>query len=372
MSQSYTQTKPALGEATWWDAVQDRDASYDGAFVYAVRSTGIYCRPSCAARRPRREQVMFFATPQAASQAGFRPCRRCRPGEVDAQAALIRLACEYIERHCEDSPTLGDLSIHLAVSPYHLQRIFKRVMGVSPRQYAEACRLAQFKAHLKKGEMVTRALYDAGYGSSSRLYPGQLGMTPTEYRKGGKGMQIGYTVVKCKLGYVLVAATERGVCAVSLGDSIEMLESALAEEYPAAEIRRDGQSLSRWVGAILDYLEGQPTPLDLPLDVQATVFQRRVWEALRAIPYGSTRSYSEIAQSLGHPQAARAVARACATNPVSIVVPCHRVVRTDGGLGGYRWGLERKRALLAQEKAALKPKADTEEQEIDALRHPVS
>jgi AraC family transcriptional regulator of adaptative response/methylated-DNA-[protein]-cysteine methyltransferase len=361
MNQSQTQAKPALGEAAWWDAVQNRDASYDGAFVYAVRSTGIYCRPSCAARRPRREQVVFFATPQAAGQAGFRPCRRCRPGEVDAQAAMVRQACEYIEQHCEDAPTLSDLSAHLAVSPYHLQRLFKRIMGVSPRQYADACRLAQFKAHLKKGEMVTRALYDAGYGSSSRLYPGQLGMTPTEYRKGGKGMQIKYTVAKCKLGYVLVATTERGVCAVSLGDSVEILEAALVEEYPAADIRRDGEGRSRWVGAILDYLEGQPMPPDLPLDVQATAFQRRVWEALRAIPYGSTRSYSEIARSLGRPQAARAVARACATNPVSIVVPCHRVVRTDGGLGGYRWGLERKRALLAQEKAVLETASTTAE-----------
>ncbi len=279
---------------------------------------------------------------------------------MDAQAALVRQACEYIEQHYEDAPTLSDLSAHLAVSPFHLQRIFKRIVGVSPRQYAEACRLSQFKAQLKKGEMVTRALYDAGYGSSSRLYPGQLGMTPTEYQKGGKGMQIKYTAAKSKLGYVLVATTERGVCFVSLGDAVAMLEAALVEEYPAAEIRRDGESRSQWLSAILNYLEGQPMPSDLPVDVQATAFQRRVWEALRAIPYGSTRTYSEIARSLGHPQAARAVARACATNPVPLIVPCHRVVRTDGGLGGYRWGLERKRALLDQEKAALEPSAKAE------------
>ena len=349
--QGNLQTSPAIGEADCWQAVQNRDAAYDGAFVYAVRSTGIYCRPSCPARRPRREQVVFFNTLEAASQAGFRPCRRCRPGEVDAQVALVRLACEYIEGHVDDAPTLADLGAHLNVSPYHLLRVFKRIMGLTPRQYIAACRLAQFKAQLKKGETVTRALYDAGYGSSSRLYPGQLGMTPTDYRRGGEGMHVGYTVVECALGYLLVAATQRGVCAVSLGDSGEALETALAEEYPAADIRRDGEGLSRWVNAILDHLDGKLSHLDLPLDVQATAFQQRVWEALRAIPYGSTRSYGEIAQALGQPQAARAVARACATNPAAIVIPCHRVVRQDGDLGGYRWGLERKRALLAQEQA---------------------
>lgn len=346
-------------EENYWQAVQTRDNRSDGTFVYAVRSTGIYCNPSCSARRPRREQVIFFPQPEAAEQAGFRACRRCRPQETtvyELQVEMVQHACRYIESHIEahlEGPlTLAALGKEVSVSPYHLQRVFKRVMGITPRQYAQAYRLGQLKQQLKAGESVTTALYSAGYGSSSRLYeqaPAQLGMTPAAYRRGGKSMRIGYTIVDSPLGRLLIAATEKGICAISLGDSDAALETALFSEYPAAEIQRDGVELSQWVNILLNHLNGQQPHLDLPIDVQATAFQWRVWESLRAIPYGSTRSYGQIAQTLGDPKAARAVARACATNPVAIVVPCHRVVREDGSLGGYRWGLERKRHLLAQE-----------------------
>ena len=342
-------------EEKYWQAVLTRDNRSDGTFVYAVRSTGIYCNPSCSARRPRREQVIFFPQPEAAEQAGFRACRRCRPQEAsvyELQAEMVQRACRYIETHLEGPLTLGALGKEVSVSPYHLQRVFKRIMGITPRQYAQAYRLGQLKQQLKEGETVTTALYNTGYGSSSRLYeqaPAQLGMTPAAYRRGGKSVHIGYTIVDCSLGRLLIAATEKGICSICLGDSDADLETALFSEYPAAEIQRDGVELSQWVNTLLNHLNGQQPQLNLPIDVQATAFQWRVWESLRAIPYGSTRSYGEIAQELGDPKAARAVARACATNPVAIVVPCHRVVREDGSLGGYRWGLERKRQLLAQE-----------------------
>lgn len=342
-------------EEKYWQAVLTRDTRSDGTFVYAVRSTGIYCNPSCSARRPGREQVVFFPQPEAAEQAGYRACKRCRPQEAsvyELQAEMVQHACRYIETHLEGPLTLEALGKEVSVSPYHLQRVFKRIMGITPRQYAQAYRLGQLKQQLKEGETVTTALYNTGFGSSSRLYeqaPAQLGMTPATYRRGGKSTHIGYTIVDCPLGRLLIAATEKGICAICLGDSDADLETALFSEYPAAEIQRDGVELSQWVNALLNHLSGQQPQLDLPIDVQATAFQWRVWESLRAIPYGSTRSYGEIAQDLGDPKAARAVARACATNPVAIVVPCHRVVREDGSLGGYRWGLERKQQLLAQE-----------------------
>ena len=342
-------------EEKYWQAVLTRDNRSDGTFVYGVRSTGIYCNPSCSARRPQREQVVFFPQPEAAEQAGFRACRRCRPQEAtvyELQAEMVQHACRYIETHLEGPLTLDVLGKEVSVSPYHLQRVFKRIMGITPRRYAQAYRLGQLKQQLKEGETVTTALYNTGYGSSSRLYeqaPAQLGMTPAAYRRGGKSAHIGYTIVDCPLGRLLIAATEKGICSICLGNSDADLETALFSEYPAAEIQRDGVELSQWVNTLLNHLNGQQPQLDLPIDVQATAFQWQVWEKLRAIPYGSTRSYGEIAQELGDPKAARAVARACATNPVAIVVPCHRVVREDGSLGGYRWGLERKRQLLAQE-----------------------
>jgi AraC family transcriptional regulator of adaptative response/methylated-DNA-[protein]-cysteine methyltransferase len=345
-------------DEAYWRAVLDRDTRFDGKVFFAVRSTGIYCRPSCPARRPRREQVVFFRIPEAAERAGFRSCRRCHPRNAamtDPQIEMVRRTCLYIESHVGELPTLEDLSAHTGVSPYHLQRVFKRVAGITPRQYAEAMRLGQFKAGVKKGATVTGAMYGAGYGSSSRLYeraPSQLGMTPADYRRGGKGVRISYTIAGCSLGRLLVAGTAKGVCSVRLGDSDAVLEANLLSEYAAADVSRDDQALSEWVEQLLSHLNGRHPHLDLPLDVQATAFQWSVWEKLREIPYGSTRSYGEVARAMGRPTATRAVARACATNPVALVIPCHRVVREDKSLGGYRWGIERKRALLERERSA--------------------
>jgi AraC family transcriptional regulator of adaptative response/methylated-DNA-[protein]-cysteine methyltransferase len=282
-----------------------------------------------------------------------RPFRRCGTDATDPHIERVRRVCRYIETHLEDALTLEALGGQVGLSPFHLQRIFKRVTGITPRQYADACRLGVLKSRLKERRTVTMAMIEAGYGSSSRLYErasSQLGMTPGTYQRGGRTMQIRYTLAACPLGRLLLAGTERGICAVYLGDSDDRLEAELSGEFPAAEVRRDDDGLYAWVCELVNHLSGQQPHLDLPLDVRATAFQWRVWQELRAIPYGSTRSYAEIARSLGQPTAARAVARACATNPVSIVIPCHRVVREDGGLGGYRWGLERKQALLDQEK----------------------
>ncbi len=345
-------------EDRYWQAVLTRDNTSDGAFVYAVRSTGIYCNPSCPSRKPQREQVLFFTQPEAAAKAGFRACRRCHPGEPSLlanQVELVQQACRYIESHLEGPITLAIIGEQVHLSPYYLQRVFKRVMGITPRQYAEAYRLGQLKTQLKDSNSITRALYEVGFSSSSRLYertPAQLGMTPTVYRRGGKGMNINYTIVNCSLGRLLVAATEKGVCAVSLGDSDTTLESTLISEYPSAQIHRDDHQLGQWVNALLNYLNGEQPHLDLPVDVQATAFQWRVWEALQDIPYGSTRSYREVAQAIGKPGATRAVATACATNPVALIIPCHRVVRENGDSGGYRWGKERKQRLLAKEQEA--------------------
>jgi AraC family transcriptional regulator of adaptative response/methylated-DNA-[protein]-cysteine methyltransferase len=355
-----------------WQVVLDRDARYDGSFVYAVRSTGVYCRPSCPSKRPRRDQVEFFPVPQAAEQAGYRPCRRCNPSRTaqvgEPYLEIVRRVRDLIEEclNCDGRPTLAELGRQVGLSPFHLQRIFKRVMGVSPRQYAEIRRLERLKTRLKEGDNVTRAMYDAGYNSTSRLYertPAGLGMTPAKYRRGGSGVRIAYTVVDCPLGKLLIATTERGVCAVSLGDSLEALERALSEEYPAAHIHRDDEGLGPWVELLLDYLEGRQRQLDLPLDVQATAFQWRVWRALQAIPYGTTRTYGQIAQALGQPGAAMAVGAACAANRVALAIPCHRVVREDGGVGGYRWGPERKQALLAREQAVERATAHQHERE---------
>jgi AraC family transcriptional regulator of adaptative response/methylated-DNA-[protein]-cysteine methyltransferase len=342
-------------EEACWRAVLARDASRDGTFVYAVRSAGLYCRPSCPARRPRRRQVVFYPVPEVARRCGYRPCRRCRPdGDgADPQVELVRRTCRHIEANLEGVLTLADLGAQAGLSPAHLQRVFKRVTGISPRQYADACRLGLLKARLKEQRTVTMALYEAGYGSSSRLYEraaAQLGMTPATYRHGGRSMTIRYTLADCPLGRLLLAATEKGVCAVYLGDADATLEAELKREYPAAALGRDDGALSGWLGELLGHLGGGQPHLDLPLDVRATAFQWRVWQELRAIPYGSTRTYREVAEALGRPKAARAVARACATNPVSVLIPCHRVVRGDGGLGGYRWGLGRKQALLEKEK----------------------
>lgn len=350
-----------------WGEVRARKTMDGAGYVYAVRSTKIYCRPSCPSRRPRRNRVIFFSGPREAERAGFRPCRRCRPEaespEVQAKAQVERI-CRRIEGNIasesERRLTLAALSAETGLSPHQVERKFRQVLGITPKQFADARRLSRLKIDLQKGENVAAAMYGAGYGSSSRLYEralAQMGMTPATYRRGGAGMRIGYTIVPCSLGRLLVGATTRGISAVYLGESEARLRGALAREYPRAEIRRDANGLGKWVRGILKQLRGREPHVDLPLDVQATAFQRRVWKELQQIPSGSTRSYREVARAIGRPTATRAVARACATNPVSIVVPCHRVVRVDGGLGGYRWGLDRKRALIEQEKAASRHKA---------------
>jgi AraC family transcriptional regulator of adaptative response/methylated-DNA-[protein]-cysteine methyltransferase len=341
---------------TRWDLVVRHDRTADGAFVYAVASTGIYCRPSCSSRRPRRDRVAFFDAPADAERAGYRACRRCRPNEAvaaDPWVDKIRRACVYLA-NVEGHPSLATLARRLGGSPYHLQRNFKRIVGVTPRAYAEACRLRRVKGHLQQGVDVTGAMFDAGYGSSSRFYERavpKLGMTPATYRRGGAGMHIRYAIVASPLGRLLVAATDRGVCAIAMAASDRELETALSREYPAATIAADEGSLAKWTTQILSHLAGRQPRLDLPLDVQATAFQWQVWEALAAIPYGETRTYGEIAAAIGRPRAVRAVARACATNRVALAVPCHRVVAATGGTGGYRWGAARKKELLKLERS---------------------
>lgn len=359
MLQLTTNMAAVVNNPELWNAVLARDASRDGSFVFAVRSTGIYCRPSCPARRPRREQVRFFQLPEAAEQAGFRACRRCHPRRArtnDPQVELVRRICHAIDEHDEEPLTLKTLSAETGVSAHHLQRTFKGAMGITPRQYKENRRLNSFKANIKAGASVTDAMYDAGYGSSRGLYEKsttRLGMTPATYGRGGRGMRIIYTITDCTLGRLLVAATRHGVCSVALGDSDKELSSALFAEYPNASI--DSQdtlispSLNLWLHQVLEQTNGRKAVVDLPLDMSATAFQWRVWEELRRIPLGSTRSYQEVAKAIGKPNAVRAVARACASNHVALVIPCHRVIREDKELGGYRWGLKRKRTLLERE-----------------------
>lgn len=353
--EAYDNTE-TLSEEERWEAVLQRDPRYDGAFVYAVRSTGIFCRPTCPSRRPGRAQVSFFERPAAAARAGFRPCRRCQPERGVAptdQVALAGEICRYIEAHQAEPLTLEGLGAQFHLSPTHLQRLVKGVVGLSPQQYLESCRLARVRAALQAGETIAGALYGAGWGSTSRLYSranAHLGMTPGNYREGGAGSRIAFAIAPCPLGHLLVGATARGICAVALGESVAGLEAELRREFPAAELVREEEGLRPWLQEIVAHLAGEMPHLALPLDVQATAFQRQVWEALQAIPYGETRSYSEIAESIGRPSAARAVARACATNPAALLIPCHRVVGKDGSLSGYRWGLDRKAALLRREK----------------------
>lgn len=319
-----------------WRAVAERDSDYAGQFVYAVQTTGIYCRPGCPAPRPQRENVSFFRLPEAAEKAGFRACQRCHPRQItpaDPQAALIQRVCRYMEDNLDGTPTLDDLGTQFSISPFHLQRTFKNVMGITPRQYAEWYRLGCLKKRLRNGENVTDALYNVGFGSSSRLYERSdvtLGMTPATYSKGGKGMHIRYTIVEGDLGLLLVGMTEKGICSVHLGSDRAELEATLFREYPAAEIVHSGGAMCDWVSAILEHIKGRRPHLDLPLDVRATAFERLVWDQLRRIPYGETRTYGEIAAAIGHPHAAAAVAQACHANPTSLLIPCHRVLRGDG------------------------------------------
>jgi AraC family transcriptional regulator of adaptative response/methylated-DNA-[protein]-cysteine methyltransferase len=343
-----------------WKALASRDAAADGTFVYAVTSTGVYCRPSCPSRRPRADRVRFFDTTIDARQAGFRACKRCRPDTVGlAQPGIdaVRRASAYLATHADQTVTLNHLARVASMSPHHLQRRFKAIVGLSPREFQSAVRAGKLRTSLRDGRDVTTAIYEAGYGSPSRVYeaaPTGKGMSLSAYRRGGAGMRIGYSTVSSPIGTVLVAATENGVCSVKIGESEAALANELRLEYPAAEIEFNPKQRSEWVKAIARHLRGDAPWLDLPIDVRATAFQWKVWRELQRIPYGETREYAEVAKSIGKPRAVRAVARACATNPVAIVVPCHRVVPKAGGLGGYRWGTVCKERLLSTEQRRAK------------------
>jgi len=340
-----------------WRHVVDRDRQADGHFVFAVATTGIYCRPSCASRRPNPENVRFFDLPEAAEHAGYRACKRCKPDRADPEtpdARLVREVCAVIAEYDERLPTLEELGEAVGLGPHQLQKRFTRIMGVSPRVFADQARRERARALLKEGDGVGDALYGAGYGSSSRLYENAgewLGMTPASYARGGAGALLRYVLADCPLGRMIVAATERGVAFIGFGDDDGYLLAELQRDFPLAGIAADDGRLKAWIEAIQDELNGGPPARGVPLDILATAFQARVWRALRDIPAGETRTYGEIAAELGQPKAARAVGRACATNPVSLIVPCHRAIGTSGSLTGYRWGVERKKKLLAQEKS---------------------
>jgi len=351
-------TMPTLPFATddeRWSAVLARDPRAEDVFWLGVTSTGIFCRPTCAARKPHRDHARFFETPAAAQDAGFRPCRRCRPtDDARTQLDVVAEACRILDADDSGAPvTLEELGRMVGWSPFHLQRTFRRIVGVTPRQYAESKRLERLRETLRDADSVTTALYDAGWGSSAAFYataPAHLGMSPTAYRSGAARDRIAYTIVTSPIGPMLLAATRRGICSIRFADDDGRLLADLHAEFPrAAAIERDDGALRDLAAAVLRNLAGSQPHLDLPLDIQATSFQRRVWEAIRGIPYGETRTYAEIAAAVGAPAAARAVGQACGANPVSIIIPCHRVVASGGGLGGYGWGLERKRWLLRHE-----------------------
>src|SRR5512143_690862 len=338
-----------------WQLVLRRDPRADGDFVYAVRTTGVYCRPSCPSRAARRENVTFFESPGLAAAAGYRPCKRCKPDEVSQQQrrnARVLQACQAIERSAS-ALSLAQLAQQAGMSPHHFQRIFKAVTGLSPKGYHKAVLARRVTASLQSAPSVTEALYDAGFNSAGRFYeaaPALLGMSPGSYRKGGTGEHIRHAVVPCTLGWVLVAATRKGVCAIEFGESAQALEDRIRARFPQAQFEPADAGFQRWIARVLDYIEQPRGVLDLPLDVQGTVFQRRVWQALQAIPAGETATYSEIAARIGQPLAFRAVAHACAGNAVAVAIPCHRAVRADGSLAGYRWGLARKAELLKRER----------------------
>lgn len=340
--------------AACWAAVRARCAEADGRFVYAVRTTGIYCRPSCPARQPRRENVRFFASPAAAEAAGFRACKRCHPagpGRAAREAAVIERACAVIA-DAETPPALAELAAQVGLSPWHFHRVFKRVTGLTPRAYASACRKARMRDELNREQRVTDAIYQAGFNSNGRFYAATrdaLGMTPSAFRQGGAGEQIRFAVGQCSLGAILVAASARGLCAISLGDDPQALVHAFEDAFDRAELIGGDAAFEALVARVVAFVDDPRIGLDLPLDIRGTAFQERVWQALSALPPGTTASYADIAAAIGQPSAVRAVARACAANRLAVAIPCHRVVRADGTLSGYRWGVERKRALLARE-----------------------
>ena len=344
-------------EDSRWQAVLSRDGTSDGKFVFAVSSTGIYCRPSCPSKRPKRENVTFFRKPVEAETAGFRECLRCRPKAIagNPRQELIKSVCRYIEQHMDEPVTLSRLGVEFHQSPFHLQRTFKAVLGITPKQYSDSCRMRGFRQKLKAGHSVTRAMHDAGYSSSSRLYSrtsAELGMEPAKYRRGAIATPIRYSITESPIGRMLIAATDKGICSIQFADSEEELEQGLKQEFPFALRRRDDDGMVELAGKVVQHISGAESSASLPLDIQATAFQRRVWSHLKSIGFGKTQSYSQVARAISRPSAVRAVARACATNPVAVAIPCHRVLRSNGDLGGYRWGLQRKKALLEMESAS--------------------
>lgn len=336
-----------------WKAVLERDARADGRFFYGVTSTGIFCRPTCPSRRPRRERVQFFDTSADALESGFRPCKRCRPQAASAEAEFVQQVVDAIVGWEDGQPTLNDLALITGMSPGHLQRKFKAATGVSPAEFARQRRIDRFKTQLKGGQDVTTSMYEAGFESSASMYATvdrELGMTPGQYKSGGVDREIRYVTAATHLGLLMLAYTDVGVASIQFGDSEAELVERVAAEFPGAELVQEVDS-NAWLQIVLDYLEGELPHPDLPLDIQGTAFQRRVWQAIRVIPPGETRSYSEIANEIGNPTAVRAVANACGQNRLAMTIPCHRVVRSDGTHGGYRWGVERKAALLDLEAA---------------------
>jgi AraC family transcriptional regulator of adaptative response/methylated-DNA-[protein]-cysteine methyltransferase len=352
-----TASPPLSNDDERWAAVARRDQGADGAFFYSVLTTGVYCRPSCAARLPRRENVRFHQTREEAERAGFRPCKRCRPDQpalAEQRSAVVAKACRLIEE-AEDLPSLDALAQSAGMSRFHFHRVFKGITGITPKAYAAAHRARRVRDELARSETVTEAIYGGGFNSSGRFYaasPDLLGMTPTEFRAGGGGTVIRFAVGESSLGSILVAATDKGICAIQFGDDPDALVRGLQDRFPKARLLGGDEGFEQLVAKVVGFVEAPRRGLDLPLDVRGTAFQQRVWQALREIPSGSTASYAEIARRIGRPKAVRAVAQACASNGVAVAIPCHRVVRNDGALSGYRWGVERKRALLERESAA--------------------
>ena len=351
------------GDTARWAAVVNRDLRADGIFYYSVRTTGVYCRPACAARLARRENVRFHSSTTDAEAMGFRPCKRCRPNELplaERRTEAIARACRLIEE-TEDPPDLGAVAKAVGMSRFHFQRLFRTITGLTPKAYALAHRSDRVREQLKKRSLtVTDAIYESGFNSNGRFYATSdqmLGMTPTAFRAGGADADIRFAVGECSLGAVLVAASERGVCAILFGEDPAALAEDVQNAFPNARLLGGDRSFEKWVAKVVGFVDAPRIGLDLPLDVRGTVFQRRVWKALQQIPIGSTASYSEVAQKIGAPQGARAVAQACAANRLAVAIPCHRVVRHDGGVSGYRWGVERKRALLERESATARPVA---------------
>lgn len=337
-----------------WAAVAAKDAKADGTFYYSVKTTGVYCRPSCGARLPRPENIAFHATRAEAEKAGFRPCKRCKPDQpslAEQHTATITAACRWIE-DADEAPSLEALAEQAGMSPYHFHRVFKAITGVTPKAYATAHRAQRVRHELNRGTRVTDAIFDAGYNSNARFYEQSnalLGMTPSDWQRGGANTEIRFAIGQCSLGAILVASSAKGICAILLGDDPDRLARDLQDQFPNARLIGDDAEFARLVAHVVGFVEAPRQGFDLPLDVRGTAFQQRVWEALRKIPAGSTASYSEIAERIGAPKAVRAVAQACATNKIAVAIPCHRVVRNDGALSGYRWGVERKRTLLERE-----------------------